>query len=278
MKMIVTGAKGFIGSALVRELKARGVEVAEIDLGDKIEDLTGVWDVFYHLAWIGKAGPKRTDWRIQLGNVDMALKYFEEAKRLKVNRFICAGTIGEKMLELPECAKLKSQNAIYVNSKRYLHHLLNAMSDEECHVIWATLGNMYGCGAAGGSVIDYALQTILKDEDAIFGPGTQPYDFTNVEVAIRGLAEIGLSMAIVRDEFYVGTGKPRLLKEWLVEVGAIAGKAERIRIGGRPDDGTRFKAEWFSIDNLTRETGYVPRIEFKDGIKANIEYLCNNLK
>lgn len=273
MKAIVTGAKGFIGSALCKELKAQGVEVAEIDLGDKIEDLSGEYDVFYHLAWVGKAGPKRADWRIQLGNVEMALKYFEEAKRLQVKRFVCAGTIGEKMLELPECAKLKSQNALYVNSKLYLHHLLNVMSDEKCRVIWATLGNMYGCGAAGGSVIDYALQTVLKDEDAIFGPGTQPYDFVNVEDAIRGLAGIGLSEEIQSDEFYVGTGKPRLLKEWLTEVGELAGKSERIKIGGRPNDGTRFKVEWFSIENLTRETGYQPRIEFKDGIKANIEYL-----
>lgn len=273
MKAIVSGAKGFIGSALVRELKARGVEVAEIDLGDRIEDLSGKWDVFYHLAWVGKAGPKRTDWRVQLGNVEIALKYFEEAKRLNVKRFVCAGTIGEKMLQLPECSKLRSQNALYVNSKLYLHRILDAISVEKCRVIWATLGNMYGCGAAGGSVIDYALRTILKDEDAVFGPGTQPYDFVNVEDAIRGLAEIGLSEKVVSDEFYVGTGKPRLLKEWLVEVGEIAGKSERIKIGGRPDDGTRFRAEWFTIDNLTRETGYVPRIEFADGIRANVKYL-----
>ena len=273
MKAIVTGAKGFIGNALCRELKAQGVTVAEIDLGDRIENVHGDWDVFYHLAWVGKAGPKRADWRIQLDNVKMAIEYFEHARRLNVKRFVCAGTIGEKMLQLPECAKLKSQNALYVNSKLYLHPVLDAMSGGDCHVVWATLGNMYGCGAAGGSILDYALTTVLAGKDAIFGPGTQPYDFVNVEDAIRGLALIGLSETVVSDEFYVGNGTPRLLKEWLREVGDLAGAPEHILIGGRPDDGTRFRDEWFSIDTLARETGYVPRIAFADGIRANIAYL-----
>jgi len=229
--------------------------------------------VFFHLAWVGKAGPKRADWRIQLGNVEMAIRYYEVAKAAGCSRFVCAGTIGEKMLQLPECAKLRSQNALYVNSKLYLHHLLDALGDEKCRVIWATLGNMYGCGAAGGSVIDYALQMVLKGEDAIFGPGEQPYDFVNVEDAIRGLAAIGLGERVTSDEFYVGAGTPRLLKEWLREVGEWAGRPDLIKIGGRPDDGTRFKADWFSIETLTRETGYRPQIAFADGVRRNIEFL-----
>ena len=58
----------------------------------------------------------------------------------------------------------------------------------------------------------------------------------------------------------------RQLKDYLLEIGRIVGKPELIDIGGRPDDGTRYKAEWFSISALTKETGYVPNLPFADGV------------
>jgi len=274
---VVTGARGFIGSALCRELKSRGVEVYEIDIDgwDRKPPVRLPGAVFYHLAWVGKAGPQRLDWRVQLKNVEMAIDYFETARGMGCSRFICAGTIGEKMLQLPECEKLRSQNRFYVNSKRYLHNMLKNIDQGGCHVIWAMLGNMYGIGLAGGSILDYELRTLLKGEVAKFGPGEQPYDFVNVDDAIRALAAIGLGENVVSDEFYVGSGRPRPLKEYLRQAGEIAGRPDLVSIGANPDDFTRFQFEWFSIDRLTAETGYVPRIAFEDGIRANVEYLRN---
>ena len=43
--------------------------------------------------------------------------------------------------------------------------------------------------------------------------------------------------------------------------------AENIKIGGRPDDGTRYRAEWFSIERLASETGYRPATGFEDGVR-----------
>lgn len=275
MIAIVTGAKGFVGRALCSELESRAVDVYGVDVDgwnrQPPEETPGA--VFYHLAWVGKAGPLRADWRVQIRNVEMALDYFEKAKQMRCGRFVCAGTIGEKMLSLPECERLRSQNRIYVNSKRYLHGLLRNLDCGDCKVIWATLGNLYGVGVAGGSIIDYELRTILGGEVAEFGPGEQPYDFVNVEDAIRALAEIGLGERVVSEEFYVGSGRPRLLKDYLLEVGEIAGRSDLVGIGRKPDDGTRFREEWFSIDSLEAETDYVPAIGFEDGIRANIAYL-----
>lgn len=276
MTAIVTGSRGFVGSALCGELRAQGVEVYGVDVDG--------WDceppaetpgaVFFHLAWVGKAGPLRADWRVQLKNVEMALEYYEKAKAMGCRRFVCAGTIGEKMLTLPECAKLRSQNRFYVNSKHYLHAMLENVDQGSCKVVWAMLGNMYGAGAAGGSILDYALQKLLKGEFAKFGPGEQPYDFVNVGDAIRALAAIGLGTDVTSSEFYVGSGDPRPLKDYLRRVGEIAGRPDLVGIGALPDDGTRFRPEWFSIDRLTSETGFSPSVGFDEGIRANIEYLC----
>jgi len=300
---IVTGANGFIGSSLTKKLLEKGVRVFGLDLPDcnghlplgdnnftfvPSDDIKAAerilskdnlsQSVLFHLGWIGKAGPLRADWRVQLSNVNTALEYYEMACRLGVRRFICAGTIGEKMLSVESCNHIKSQNILYVNAKLCLHRMLEAISTEGCRVIWALLGNMYGCGVSGGSLIDYALTKVLKGENAVFGPGLQPYDFVNVDDAIMGLAKLALADDLNLSEYYIGSGKPRALKDWLLELGEIAGRPDLIRIGGRADDGTRFKEEWFSTAALTSETGYKPTIPFGDGVRANISYLKGALK
>ncbi len=275
MTALVTGSKGFVGSALCRELRARGADVYGIDVDgwDREPPAETPGAVFYHLAWVGKAGPLRADWHVQLTNVETALAYYEKARAMGCGRFVCAGTIGEKMLDLPACAHLRSQNRFYVLSKRYLHGLLANADPGGCKVVWATLGNMYGTGVAGGSILDYALRQLLAGEVATFGPGEQPYDFVNVEDAIRALAAVGLGAGVTSDEFYIGSGRPRPLKDYLRRVGELAGRPDLIALGARPDDGTRFCADWFSIDRLTAETGFVPSIGFDEGVRANLDYL-----
>lgn len=275
MKAIVTGAKGFIGKRLVKELERSGCEVVSIDLGDDISALEGEWDVLYNLAWVGKGGALRADYNVQMNNVKVALDNYREAQRLHCKRYICTGTVGENMVKLPECEKIKSQNFIYAISKNYLHAVLNSIGTDDCRVIWATLGNLYGGADAGGNIIDYTLRTILSGKEAAFGPAEQPYDFIHVDDAVRALALLGTSDGVVSDAFYVGNGEPAPLKNFLREIGKIVGKPELIGIGKRPDDGTRYRTEWFSRERLTAETGFVPQISFEEGVRGNGEKLRN---
>lgn len=274
MKAIVTGSKGFIGKRLVAALEAAGCEVAGIDMGDDITALQGEWDVMYNLAWVGKGGALRADYNVQMNNVKVALDNYNEAKRLKCKRYICTGTIGENMLKLPDCAKIKSQNFIYALSKSYLHSIFDSIGDVEgCKVIWATLGNLYGGSDAGGNIIDYTLRTILAGKEAAFGPAAQPYDFIHVDDAVEALKLLGTSEGVKSDEFYIGNGSPKKLGEYLLEVGRVAGLEHLIGIGKRPDDGTRYKEEWFSTAALCGETGFAPKISFEEGVKQNITVL-----
>ena len=266
MKIVVTGAKGFIGSRLSAALKAAGHEVHGLDVGDDFSALDAVRpiDVFYHLAWNGARGPARADYALQIENVKMSLDYHERACALGARRFVCAGTIGELMAESPECAGIKSQNFVYVNAKGFLRRLLEIRETPTCKVVWARLGNLYG-GDLRGNLVDFTVGKLANGERADFGPAAQPYDFVHVEDAIRGLVLLGTSPEEVRGAYYVGSGRCDRLADWLREIGCIAGKPELIGIGVRPDDGTRYCAEWFSIDAL-KSLGYAPQVSFCQGI------------
>lgn len=273
-KVLIAGAGGYIGKNLAEALKGKA-EILGIDIAPgyvnpaELKNLDGKYDVFYNLAWRGKGGAQRADYNLQIDNVRSALDFYREAVRLGCTKYICAGTIGELMVELPECAHIRSQNFVYINAKNFLHRVLNSIEEQaKCRVIWARLGNLYGGGMSGGNLVDYTIGKLANSEEAIFGPAEQPYDFVHAYDCADALARIGLEDGVVSDEFYVGSGDVRQLKDFLNEIGKVAGKPELIKVGGRPDDGTRYRQEWFSIADLQRETGYVPQIEFAKGVEG----------
>ena len=287
---VVNGAGGYIGVRLVKTLRAKGRNVLAVDFPAALERLdrfdncilrlctqsNGAFPavpdgydisnaVFYHLAWIGKAGPLRADCEIQIENVRTAIVAYRAAVRAGCGRFVCTGTIGERMEELPECAAIRPANIFYIHAKAFLRRILEDLETPECPLIWATLGNLYGEGLSGGGLIEYALKTLARGEKALFGPGGQPYDFIEAEDCAEALARLGFA-AGARGRYYVGTGRPRKLKEWLLEIGRALGLEHLICIGERPDDGTRFREEWFNVSALEAATGFRPSSPFTEGI------------
>ena len=172
-RILIAGAGGYVGRNLVAALEGKAeltcLDVAPgyLDPGE-IKSLEEPYDAFYNFAWVGKGGPQRADYDLQLSNVKTALDSYREALRLGCRRYICAGTIGELLVELPECEKIRSQNFVYINAKNFLHRVLRNIEDQgKCRVIWARLGNLYGGGDSGGNLVDYTLRTLAKGEKAV---------------------------------------------------------------------------------------------------------------
>lgn len=89
-KALVTGANGFVGSSLVKDLIANGIEVIALDhegcnnnipvgvrfVAHELAESERIpamipdrdIDVFYHFAWVGSAGSARADTALQLKN------------------------------------------------------------------------------------------------------------------------------------------------------------------------------------------------------------------
>ncbi len=271
-RVVVAGSRGCIGSRLVPELVARGcrvIELADEAAAGQLPSKTRA-DAFVNLAWLGSRGAARADYALQLDMVRTALDYYGLAVRLGCRRYLCPGTIGERMAELPECDGVRSQNAVYVYAKSTLRRMLLALERPECRVVWARLGNLYGSGDTG-NLVNRTLAKVLAGEEAAFGPASQPYEFVAIDDCAAALAGLVLSPALSRCDYYVGAGTPRELREWLREIGRIAGREDLVAIGKRPDDGTRYRAEWFDIGPLAADTGYRPKVSFAKGVAALAE-------
>ncbi len=295
MQIIVTGAGGFVGRNLTACLLEHGDTVTAVDLagsaldslqrdrleiiGLRQEDtpdrlcslLAGrTFDAMVHLAWVGAGGPLRADYRIQLENVRTALDYYTAADRLGCKKFVAVGTIGEYMAQLAEKNKIHSENFVYANCKSMTHNLLNIIAYRKgCKAVWATLGGLYGVGDSTNNLVNYTLKTLRSGQRPTFGPAEQPFDFVNIKDCVNALRLLAVTNT-VSSEFYVGSGRPRPLKEYLIEIADYAGSGIGIGINERPDDGTRYLYEWFDITALVDETGYQPAYTFEKGIKEII--------
>ena len=301
-KVLVTGASGFIGSALVEELIRHDIEVIAVVrnsdsnfdvVSNKITridcELSGISnlpntitgrdvDVFYHLAWAGSSGDSRADYDLQLRNVAYLCDAAIVAKTMGCGKFVATGSISENI------AKSFPANQTPVTTMHYgvAKNTAAAMLDITCQnikipYVWAQLSNVYGLNNQTSNIMSYALSNLFQGRRAQFGSGTQYYDLVSVYDVASALYLLG-AHANSKNSYFIGSGEPRPLKEYLLEIGKAMGDESLIGIGERPDDGLRFSENWFDISDLKNDTGFSTSASFEDNIRGIIQSYMPDVK
>jgi len=294
-KAIVTGANGFIGSWLIKELIKYNIEViavvrnkesnidaipenvrivyCELELISDLVDLVcdRDIDVFYHLAWGGSGGNYRSNYKIQLLNSGYACDCAVVAKKLNCKKFICTGTITEKIAENILSIDVKAENTIYGIAKHTTHCLLDvACKNLQLPYVWARLSNIYGGNNSTGNIISYTINELQKGNRPIFSKAEQPYDLMYVKDTAKALYLLG-EKETNENCYFVGSGKPRILKEYLILIRDIYGNGADIGLGERPEDGLKYNMDWFDTSDLKRDTGFEVLNTFEYNIREVME-------
>ena len=302
-KVIITGANGFIGGWLVKEFVKNNFFVYAI-IKDKNEDISIISDLdnikivycdlseiaalsdlivedtieaFYHLAWVGSGGPLRADYNVQLNNVRYSCDAATAAKKLNCKKFLCAGTITENIVDNTLKQGQVSQNMIYGIAKKTTHLLLNV----HCKMIglpfvWMQFSNIYGPYNMSGNLISYTFNEICLGRIPEFSKGLQPYDFIYVKDLVKAAYLLAVS-TLTESSYFLGSGTSRKLHEYLEEIPKIISGSE-VAIGKRPEDGVIYLEEWFSIETLERDTGFIPEYTFQEGIEETFKWYRDNIK
>lgn len=293
--VIVTGGNGFIGSSLIKKLVANGIKVVAVDITfqggrlpesefiTKIESCVDVslveklpveeYDAFYHLAWKGVNGSDKANPTVQLANIQMAIDCADICKKLNVKKYLCAGTVAENAtFSLPNLEKT-SGGMMYGVAK----HACRLILEDYCknigqHFVWMQFSNIYGVGNKTGNLVSYTLGELMTGNEATFGPALQPYDFIYVDDLIEAVYRLG-EKETHKAFYYIGSGSPRQLKEYLLRIGELAGYADKVGIGIRPDDGIKYSMDMFCNDDLVDAIGEYVSTDFDNGINKTIEWL-----
>lgn len=298
--VVVTGANGFIGSALLRELSKNGISVFAIVRNSasdtsEIQNLPGVKiiycelaqleqlpamllepvDTFYHLAWEGATGNLRGDHALQLKNVEWTLRAVNAADQLGCHRFVGVGSSAE--FDVHDYMELSGSTpnitSHYGSAKIAAHY----MSKAECSRlkidhIWAHLANTYGVGDHSSNFVNFAAKKMLTGQPAEFTSGEQLYDFVYVDDIAQGLYRVG-DTGKANCSYYVGSTRPRRLKEFIGMIRDSVDPSIQLNFGAIPFNGISMPEDRFDCAQLIKDTGYCPRISFQDGISLTVEWL-----
>lgn len=294
MKVIITGAGGFVGTELTKRMVKSNVEVIAVSrhFGERfpqskmitrveteIENTEALiqtipksdYEAFYHLAWTGVNGAQKADLLLQIDNVKMTVCCATAAKQLGCKKFLCAGTVAEWAIESLPNLERTNDSMMYSAAKYTTHLLLEAYCKKiDQDYIWMQFSNIYGPQNKTGNLVSYTLGEILNGKEATYGPARQPYDFIFVDDLIEAAFRLGF-YETKKNHYVLGSGEPRVLKDYLLEIGRACGKMELIKIGDRPDDGIVYTMDMFDNSELVHDIGNYVTTSFSEGVRYTID-------
>ena len=300
MKAIVTGANGFLGKTLVNALLENNYSVLALDIRfddyllsnpkvsclnvmdkaiDDIEDEIekGAYDCFFHLAWAGTSGPVRADYNVQLNNVKLTCDYVKLCKNIGCKRFIYASSINEmETYEYLQSDDINPFGGYIYGTGKLAGHLMGEtvakMYDVE--FIPVIITNIYGVGEKSARMIYTSIKKLLNNEHCSFTSGYQMYDFIYLTDAINSIVEIS-KKGKPFNRYYIGSGEPRPLREFLLKMRDIVNPNAEIGLGDIPFNGKDISYNQFDLKKVERDTGYKNQVSFEQGIKMTADYIRN---
>lgn len=296
-KVIVTGADGFIGSALVKSLLSNGYQVYAV-AKDKDHDfglidpgiemipcsfseyhslsalVDGPIDCFIHLAWGGVAGIESQDAVLQSENIRASAVSLEQAHLLGAKRFIFAGSSYQYRMEpvLKNGKVVFKKKNLYGKSKEAATLLLASAAlkyNMDFNSILFT--NVFGVGDRSSRSTNTLILQLLHGEPVRLIPGEHKHDWTYVDDAVSGIISV---MENGKDgiSYYIGDRQLRTFKEIMLDVRNIVSPDADLEFGYYPDDGYIDYSE-IDLNALYRDTGFECKADFVDSIRKTAAWL-----
>ncbi len=296
-KALVTGANGFVGSALVRELLKENIEVIALDrdgcnnnipknvkfvpheLSDSSE-LSQIIndrdiDVFYHFAWAGSAGVARANAELQLDNAKWTIECLRAAKEMNCKKFVCAGSIMEHETI---SAAYRQENKpglgyIYGSGKLVAHTMcMSVAANIGIDLVWTEITNAYGAGEMSPRFINSTLRKIISGEPLQFTSGTQNYDFVYIDDVARAFRLIGENGKPFC-HYLIGSSNAKPLREFILEIKQTLASEREFIFGDVPFAGVNIPLKEFDCSLTEKDTGFKAKISFSDGVNRTMEWL-----
>jgi len=300
---IVTGATGCVGAGLIRVLLANHIHVTAIirpysnghrilpkdnnldiiacDLSDldRLKEQIGVeQDYFFHLGWSGTYGDDRIKEEMQMKNVQYTLDAVRTAEALHVKVFVGVGSQAEygfsdEILSPespcnPETAYGKAKLAANIESRALCKEL--GIRHE-----WARLFSVYGPADKPHTLVMSTLNKMLQNEPLDFTKGEQIWDYLYAEDVGDALLRIAL-FGTDGKTYCVGNGQSQTLRSYIETMKEIANPSAELHFGALPYFSHQVMHMEVDIKELKRDTGFVPRISFEEGIRRTLAWIKEN--
>lgn len=298
MKVIVTGASGFVGKKLIERLLESGdlvnaivrdrsrcpkeweaqVKVTEAALSDysKILSTGEDYDCLVHLAWEGTAGKLREDTKKQTDNVLYACEAVRLAKRLGCKRFVYAGSIMEydalKLLE--ENAGTNPPASFEYSTCKLAGELMTKVvaAEENIEHVTVNISNIYGEGEENLRFFGFLIKSLMENKTVELTACTQAYDFIYINDAVRMIEKV-IKQGKNQQSYYIGNKEPQPLKEFVETVKRVIGGTGEVLYGKKPLLGQQLSFKEFDTKKVYEEIGFECETDFESGVRKIKKFL-----
>ncbi|MCD6458963.1 MAG: epimerase [Thermoprotei archaeon] len=302
MRILVTGAAGFIGSHITLEFFKRGYEVIAIDNFSRSN--------FYNFKFVREQGIEiikgdirdavfleklpRVDWIIHAaalinveesvekpslyydinvrGTIILFKKFYEKGTRNFL--YISSAAVYGEPKYLPVDEKhpvdpISPYGASKASAEFFIKSFYHSLSDFNYVIVRPF--NVYGPGQSGeyAGVIARFIERILQGKSPIiFGDGLQTRDFIHVDDVARAIITI-VEKNRLNEVFNIATGVPRRIRDLAYEIIKLANaQLEPTYLPPKPGDIVHSYAIPAKIMNL----GWKPVIDFSEGLQDVLKW------
>lgn len=298
MKILLTGATGFIGSHVARLLVRKehavyavirpgsdtwrindvmaSLQVASCDLsefGELDVQLEAIRpDVCIHLAWHMTPGRALAATE-NINSLTDSLFLAERLANTGCKKLVVAGTCFEYDTAQGYLSETSLTNArnLYAASKLALHTVLEQFSGiTEMEVAWLRFFYLYGPFEDERRLVPSIILSLLNNQEAKATRGKQVRDYLHVEdaaAAIWAIIESDLDGVV-----NIGAGHPVTVREIVSKIGEQLGRPELLAFGAldyRPGDPMFICA---NNRRLVENTTWIPRFDLDQGLAQTINW------
>ena len=293
-RVIITGATGAVGTAIIQELINQNKEVLVLcRKGSKrngqipehplvhrryceLSELASLentddeeYDIFYHLAWEGTTGEARDDMYLQNRNVRYALDAVGVAKRFGCKKFIGVGSQAEygrvEGLIKPDTPTFPTMGygigklTAGLMTRQYAHQL-------NLQHIWVRIVSIYGPNDTSQSMVMTTINKLKLGGTPQLTKGEQMWDYLYSGDAGRAFALLG-DKGVDGKTYVLGSGNVRLLRHYVEDIRDVVSPDSVLAFGAidyYPHQVMHLQAD---VSELEKDTGWKAEISFKEGIK-----------
>lgn len=285
----VVGASGFLGSALVRALRAGGVRVAEYTRSVPFLACSGVPDarlvtartVFWLATSINPAVADAEPWRAREDR-DAFASMVRTAEQLtdppRIVLISSGGTVYDPAVDPPygEDSPTRPLGA-YGRSKLALERSLRASALPSDRALVVRIANAYGPGqpaASGQGVIAYWLRALARGESiTLFGDPATTRDFVYIDDVAEALTAVHEHPRPLPPVLNVGSGAPTSLGELAELVCEVTGTPFS-GVRREPARGFDVPHSWLEVRLVGAVLGWKPRTPLRTGLDAAWRQVC----
>ena len=299
MRVLITGAGGFLGSQMARLLVREGCETfallrpesnpwrildilpsLQVVRGDILGGSGAIRglveqvrpEMCFHFAWFTQPGLYlQSDLNLQ--HLAASLTLAAELARQGCRRLVGAGTISEYDLDLGYLSEASAvrPTTLYAASKLALQVALAQFSiTSGMSVLWPRVSFLYGPAEDEQRLVPAILCALLRGQPTRLTPGEQVRDYLHTQDAAEGIWAAARSA--LHGPVNIGSGLPVTVRQVALLACQLAGRPDLVQLGAlpyRPGDAM------FACLNpsLVRETtGWQPRLTLEGGLRQAIDW------